>query len=57
MAGQLADITKGQTKALLSPYVGSGNFTHRALKEVAALSSCFTDARAARRAAAKGAAR
>lgn len=49
--GQLADITKGQTKALLSPYVGSGNFTHRALREVAALSSCFADARAARRAA------
>ena len=44
----LADSLKGQTKALLAPYIGSGNFTHRALKEVTALSSCFAAARARR---------
>ena len=51
----LGDIPREQTRlrALLAPYRGSGNFTHRALKESAALARCFADARkAARRTAA-----
>ena len=32
---------------MLSPYLGSGNFTHRALAEAAALSRCFAASRPA----------
>ena len=43
----LAESLQGQTRALLSPYLGSGNFTRRALGEAAALSRCFAASRPA----------